>query len=398
MRRDSVAWQKYEANRSDQLEAAAAGLWEKAIPAATVDRNLRYETQDGANGELDIMCRVDRTLVLCECKAGSLKFPTKQSRMLRSLKRILGKAHEQGIRAREHIQLGSGEFRRPDGETICIDASDYDRVILCVVTLDDATAFTTTMAHAVSAGVFAARDLPWVVSVTDLEIIADIAEFNLTVPHYLLRRARIAPLEKFSAIEELDWFMHYLEDGLWFADDLEQARGVNLMSFTQGLDEYYMYQFGERQKPAPRPKWYVKKAYKEVLGTVESSRRSGWLEAALMLANVDTPTQDLVLKYLRELRRKPYPTGRVLVVDDYIIAIYSERAKPGLLGLAMREYVKARMVTRGLRRAVVIGIDPTIPGVQPLVGYVDDRFDEMPSTSAAAKYLSRFDSKELAGI
>src|SRR5439155_8066897 len=139
--------------------------------ASGVDQGLKYVTSSGVSAELDIMCRVDRTLVLCECKAAALHTPRRQRKMLSSLKKILGKAHEQAMRAKDHIENGTGEFVLSDGASLKVSAGDYERIVLSVVTLDDVSAFTTNMAHAVGSGVFDNKDLPWAVSITDLEVI-----------------------------------------------------------------------------------------------------------------------------------------------------------------------------------------------------------------------------------
>jgi len=89
--------------------------------------------------------------------------------------------------------------------------------------------------------------------VADFETITDLVDLNVLLPDYIMRRARLAKWEKFTAIEEMDWFMHYFTEGLWFADDLSQVGPTNLLSFTQPLDDYYMYVYGPRTKPAARP-------------------------------------------------------------------------------------------------------------------------------------------------
>jgi hypothetical protein len=395
LKADKDTWQKYEDTRSTALEERTAELLAHAMPAACVDMGLKYRLPDGSEPDLDILCRIDRTLILCECKSGAVQPPHKQGTMLRSLRRLLGRAHEQALRAKQHITDSGGRFVKPSGEVIVIRPDEYDRIVLAVVTLDDIAPFSTNMAYAVGSGVFQADDIPWAVSVTDLEIISDICDLNGLLPHYLTRRSRTAMWDKFTAIEELDWFMHYLKDGLWFADDLDQTSPVNLLSFTQPLDDYYMYTHGPRRKPAPKPGLECSAEFKDLLVKADSRRRAGWMEACLMLLEVSRETQETILQMLRDLRRKTKPAGRVLLVGDFLIALYAEPAKLGMLRPAMMRYAKAHMVKGGVQRAVCIGLDNAYGG-SPLIGYIDAAKETMPSLVWADSYLSRFDSRRLA--
>lgn len=392
---DQNAWIKYEDLRAHELENVTAALWKAAIPAAAIDCNLTFTAKDGKPGELDVMCRVDRTLILCECKAGEIAPRHHQSRMLRSLKKGLRRAHEQGLKARDHLVSGGGEFFTLDGHSLRLSADDYDQIVLSVVTLDDVSAFTTNMAYAVGAQIFGHGELPWAVSVTDFEIIADMVDLSVLLPNYIMRRARIAPWEKFTAIEELDWFMHYLSQGLWFADDLSEAPPTNLMSFTKPLDDYYMFVYGPRLKPAAKPSIGIQPKYKELLRLLEEAHPTGWLEAAHILMDIDHETRKTVLRFKRDLLRKPGPAGRTLFVGDRMIAIYAEPAGLGLLRPAMVKYATAHMVTNGKERCAVIGVNPKYPDSAPLFAYVDAHRDPLPSKIAAAAFLSQFNSTYL---
>lgn len=391
----SKDWEAYEDVRSAALEEAAANLFRQAIPASAVDVGLAYELSGGSRGELDVMCKVDRTLILAECKAGAIEEPAKQGASLRSQRKILKKAHQQALRARDHIVDGTGVFRTKIGDTMTVSAEEFDRVVLSVVTIDDSSAYTTNSAHAVGAGIFEPRDIPWAVTVTDLEIIADLAELNAVLPHYLTRRARIAQWEQFTAIEELDWFMHYMSEGLWFADDLSQLGGINLASFTQPLDDYYTYKFGPRQRPAPKPSLEIQRQYKTLLQSLEEGGARGWLEAALILMDVDDKTRKTILRFIRDLLRKNAPAGRTLFVGDFMIALYSEPAGLGMLRPSMVRYAKSHMVKRDVSRCAAIGLNPRYPDSAPIFAYIDVRRDALPSLIESEAFLTKFNSTYL---
>ncbi len=53
-----------------------------------------------------------------------------------------------------------------------------------------------------------------------------------------------AAVEESSYIEEMDWFMNYLKDGLYFAENLDDFPEVMLGSFADDVDNYYLYKQG----------------------------------------------------------------------------------------------------------------------------------------------------------
>jgi hypothetical protein len=387
-------WPTYEEHRGRSLEDAAAVHWSTAMPRARVYRNLEYVLEDGSPAELDILCVIDRVLVLCECKSGALQPRAGQGTMLRSLRRLLGKAHRQALRARDHITTGSGEFHTDDGESITFKIDDFDHVFLVLVTLDDVSAFTTNMAQALGARIFADGQIPWAVSITDLEIMAELAELNVVLPHYLIRRTRMASHRQLHAIEEMDWFMHYLKDGLWFDDDLESLAPTALLSFTDSLDAYYYSKFGERS-PSPKPCLELSGGYRDLLSDVETSTRPGWLEAALLLIDVSTVMQRAILSWIKDLRKYKAEAGRAARVADYVVAVYEQPAEMGSLRIGMMEYLAAHMAMLDVSKGVVIGIDSREQYIRPIIGYIDARHRRLPNKSEAEFYLSKFRRTEL---
>ncbi len=397
LKASSQDWEAYEDVRSRALEEATTSLWRRAIPAGSVSSGLHYELTNGARGELDVMCQVDRTLILCECKAGAIEVPANQGASLRSQRKILKKAHRQALRARDHIVHGTGAFRSKTGETLAVRPEEFDRVVLSVVTLDDSSAYTTNTAYAVGAGIFESREVPWSVTVSDFEIMADLVDLNVLLPHYLMRRARIAQWEQFTAVEELDWFMHYMNEGLWFSGDLSQLGRINLGSFTQPLDDYYMYVFGPRTKPAPKPSVKIQPQYKQLLRSLEESRPPGWLEAAHILMDVDHGTRQMVIRFMRDLLRKRAAAGRTLFVEDAMIAVYSEPAGLGVLRPSMLRYAKSHMVKRDVSRCAAIGLNPRYSDSAPIFAYIDARRDALPSLIQSEAFLTKFNSTYLSG-
>ena len=89
-----------------------------------------------------------------------------------------------------------------------------------VVTLDDLSAVapvlwelegTRTMPEDVTA--------PWVVNLNELIQVAATTQWPVQLIHFLRRRSRLNELGRFVASDELDWWMHYLNFGLYFEEE-----------------------------------------------------------------------------------------------------------------------------------------------------------------------------------
>ena len=70
--------------------------------------------------------------------------------------------------------------------------------------------------------------------------------------HFLRRRARLNRLGGRIVHEELDWWMLYLENGLYFEAD-PPADPVRYLSQTDALDAWVLHDRGLRDHPAPKP-------------------------------------------------------------------------------------------------------------------------------------------------
>ena len=393
LRQDQKVWDRYQSHRASFLEEQTAQHLRTAMPSAELHRNLIYKGEEGA-GELDLLVRLDRIVFLCECKAGSIPPPQRQGdRLRRTLRAVLGEAHSQALRARRHIQNG-GAFTTQDGGNVAIDPESVDHFFIMVATLDDVSSFVTNLAAPVAEGIFEAGDIPWAVSVTDLELIADMVDLNVLLPHYLVRRARIASQPHFTAIEEMDWFMHFVNEELYFADDLDALGAVSLGSFTQPMDDYYEYVAGPRQKPAPKPQVRMRSKYRTLIRQLEAAARPGWASGALLLANYGTEGQDEVLRELRAVTVKGAPAGRALINDtpagrDAVI-LFGTPIQPGGLRSAMREYARATMTRDGIDRAIAIGMNQHYRESVPQFMYIDTEFDGALSDTEAERILRPF--------
>jgi hypothetical protein len=294
-------WEKYEKERSFFLESTALVCFGRALRHAQIHSGLKYKTMrdDGTTyeAELDGLILFDTVAFLIEGKAGSLSPPARRggrARMRDEMKELVEKAYTQGLRAKRFIEnTAQPVFTLEDGQQVSIDKNHLDHVILVAVTLESLDVFVTNVYLLKDAGFFGAGDIPWVVSLADLQVISELVEFPSQVVHYLFRRRRINELGKIMAHDELDWFGHYLAEGLFFDDFFAEGSGpdiLQLLNYSSTFDDHYMYTTGQRRIPAEVPRQSMPPVFRKLLQSLEDYHPQGYVRA--MCALLDMASED----------------------------------------------------------------------------------------------------------
>ena len=285
-------WQRYSKLRGIFLEHASLELLGTALPHAKVYRNLEYsvvENGEAKKAELDGLILLDRAIFLVEAKAGSLTAPAQRGapkRLRTDLRKLLGKAHSQGLRARTYIkETENPSFKSGTGELVQIDPSETDYIFVVAVTLDPLSVFAPVLHEVAQLGIFAPGELPWAVSIYDLQVVCEMLEFPSQLVHFLQRRARLNELGRFEAADELDWFGHYLTEGLYF-EEYPTDVPIGLLSYTTEFDDYYLYEQGQRSTPAPKPRQPMPEYMRQLLAELEEQYPPGYLTGALILLDM----------------------------------------------------------------------------------------------------------------
>jgi hypothetical protein len=307
-------WRKYEQGRANYLEERALGYLGSSLRYAKSYRNLKYTIKEGDKEkevELDGLLQIDDTLFIVEAKSGTLSQPARRGApsLVEDIQELVGNAYQQSLRAKQYI-VGNQkpEFRLSDGSKVTIAKETLDRIFLVNVTLENMESFIVNLYKLRKLGVLSESEFPWSVSVTDLRVISEIVSTSGEFVHYLLRRLRINDLAFIEAHDELDWFGHYLHEGLYFDHFTAPAQGerrlMTLGTYTTTLDDYYYHQLGLLQKQAPKPEQPMPEIFREIINYLDSTHTEGYLKAALALLDMGDESRQDFAQYFKELRRK----------------------------------------------------------------------------------------------
>lgn len=313
--KDDGIWQKYQKVRADYVESAAIQYLNDALKFATSYQGVKYdlvnERGEKVEAELDGLILLDTAIFLVEAKSGTL---TEQARrgakkgMKDDVERLVEEAHSQALRAKKYIQTTEKPvFRLPNGQTIEIDKSKHTEIYLITVSLDDLSVFVTNTNLLRDLGFLKGGEYPWAVSLMDLKVISEISEFSSQFVHYIQRRLHLIELGWVNAHDELDWFGHYLLEGLYF-DDLKENKDdnfvYNLLSYSWIFDDYYSYVTGQRQTPVDRPIQKMPKLMHEILDELDTHHYYGYLKTAYSLLDMSGETRTDLFKTCEKLRKK----------------------------------------------------------------------------------------------
>lgn len=401
----STSWSKYAKHRGDLLEVRTRTALARVLPGAHFRDAFEYyvpANESEAAGadpskytkrvEGDHLVILDDVAIIVEDKAVALSALSrggKRARIRTDLTGIITKAAEQAGRMRDAINRDGGLRIESEG---WVDLSHIREIHTVAVSLDDLSTVMTATAELVRAGLLSVDNIPWTVSLHDLELIAELvarpAEFLL----YLRRRRTPDVTVMFNAADELDLFLYFFEAGLWVEPDPAQVRvafpflpepstselrryraqkPVVLTSRTDALDRWF---HASRHSdaditPVPKPTMALSPVA-TLIDELQSRNVTGWLSVGATLLSADSDVQHRFARYADQLLSNPLPQeqGRSLTIPItatvdpaegwlFVWATRTTAEAPGSAQKRARDYLRAKKHQLGLPRGVVFLYD-----------------------------------------
>lgn len=346
------AGDRYSKHRGDYTEDEAVRLIAGALPSPTVHTGVEYFVpdpkapvpQDGPGTspagytklvEGDALVILDDIAIIIESKAVDVSDGTRRGHLggiRRNLRSMVTKTVEQAHRMRRCIEADRG-LRLRDGSWL--DLSHVREIHSVAVSLEDLSGLATVTSHLVDAGLVDPDALPWIVSLHDLRIITDLLDRPSDLLFFLRRRTHPDVTRKFWAVDELDFYMHFLATGLYVEPDpdfvasalphmpapttADRRRYAEqtfefLTSRTGPLDDYYFHQLGLRQAPAAKPTAVVPVPLARLVDDVAATGKRGWPATVLALLEGSAGMRQHLLDGAAEVVRLLNADGRTHTV------------------------------------------------------------------------------------
>ncbi|MCL2483349.1 MAG: hypothetical protein FWF43_08060 [Propionibacteriaceae bacterium] len=342
----SAYWDTYAAHRAKYLENRIADLFSQLVPGIAGHHGIEYFVPastseaigDPANYtklvEGDHLFVLHDVAFIVEDKAIPLSDRSRTGD-LHPLRRNLGaaikKGAEQAARMKRRIVEDHG-LRLHDGSWL--DLSDVREIHSVVTSLDDMPGIATATTKLVGAGLLQPEDIPWTVSLNDLDLIAQLVDRPAEFLLYVRRRTEPKVTEMFMAVDELDLFLLFFRTGLYVECDPEvvarempwlgKPRTADLRRYreqvpafvtsqTDDLDAWYFSlhpQYGVKAMvAAPKPRMAPSPLF-PLIDWLHDNVAFGWLSIGATLLEGSSVAQRRLAAYPVELTNNPSQIGQ----------------------------------------------------------------------------------------
>ncbi|PWS33373.1 hypothetical protein [Pedobacter paludis] len=297
--------QRYKDIKHDFLLSKGLEEFSRMLPEARLyPANLYYQQSASKVNEVDGLIAYDRTLFIIEAKGHRLTQKAKDGHYLRTenhLEQIIRDSTAQGVRVKNFIlsHQDTAVFKTQTGKLVEICPNDYDDYIIVSLTLEPMGHLIPLMKVGNDLNYFQDA-FPWIVSLYDLIVIADMIDHPILLLHYLKRRRQFLSEQDISIYDEIDILAYFLDNGLYIQHTLEDARqkGVSWMSFdnnSDAINDYYMFKFGKKTKLTAKPVYFLNPSYLKLLDAVAKANIPHRTELALEMLECGT---DAIAKFL----------------------------------------------------------------------------------------------------
>lgn len=187
---------------------------------------MKVVTHDGRTelGEIDGLLRFGDTILPVEAKSATMRPGARRGgrALISHLKATLTKASEQAALAKLVLQgEQDGALRRSDGTELVL-TSPVREVHPILITLDDLSSVAPSVWRIAGSTILPTGvTAPWILTLHELELVCLTVESPIQLTHFLRARSRMNQLGGHVASDELDWWMLYLKQGLYFEHEHE---------------------------------------------------------------------------------------------------------------------------------------------------------------------------------
>lgn len=286
-------------------------------PAATQITSFAEQT------EADALFLIEDVAICVEVKGRSVSSQARGGHVQRlsaDLRATVGDATDQALRLEELIRTNGGLWRE---DQTWLDLSNIREVRSVAVCLDDMGPLATALDELVRANVLGSERFPWIVSLHDLAIIAEVLDRPAEFLLYLRRRTESEVSLKYRALDELDLFMLFLAGGLFVEPDPDRVKeeflGVprpsgadrrryqtsaiptRVMTHTDPLDAWVYYQEGSSEVETDKPSFASNPAVLQLVDFLQEGRKPGWFRFSADLLNLADQAQEALAISIQEL-------------------------------------------------------------------------------------------------
>jgi hypothetical protein len=235
------------------------------------------------------------------------------SRIKRDAGRLVHEAYVQAAWTKRYIDKEDRpRFQYEDGTTALVleDKGRFKNFYLLNVTLADLGPLSARLNSLKAFDLIRGDGWPWSVFVNDLRVVSEILESPSEFLLYLQGRIRANERGKFRSFSELDFLMFFVREGLELEHEYyDRYDFIVPTDYTDALDRYYEKVVG-RLTEGEKPRVQVPVQFRRLISGLENSGRQGFSDVTTTLLRLGRKTQEVILEYLKDVRRRPANDGK----------------------------------------------------------------------------------------
>lgn len=295
----------------------------KGVDVSALSRSATAITSVADQAEADALFLVEDVAVCVEVKGRSVSTRARQGhvqRLASDLKATVGEATTQALRLEALIESNGGLWLE---DQTWLDLDHVREIRSIAVCLDDVGPLGTALDELVRAGVITDHRFPWVVSLHDLAVLAEVIDRPAEFLLYLRRRTESDVSVLYCAVDELDMFMLFLKGGLYVQPDPDQVFNEHPTSgeptaaerkryrensiptrvdtHTDPLDAWVYYQEGSSLEAVDKPSFASNPEVLEIVDFLNDGKKPGWFRFSADLLNLASDAQQRLAHGLREI-------------------------------------------------------------------------------------------------
>jgi hypothetical protein len=303
---------KYPNIKHDFVLNQGLEFFRTLLPTATIFQPNLFYFVNSDRCETDGLIIYDQVLFIIEAKGHRITPRAKKGftdRTEKHLEEIVQESYGQGIRTLKYIEeSGVVEFKTKSGEQVLINRKDFDEIVIVSLTLEPVGNMSMAIKATNDIGFFQDEHFPWIISIYDLVVLADLFENPLMLVHYIKRRKKFLSYKILSTYEELDLVSYFLSNGLYIEHTLKEAEEKNVswiefMPETDAINDYYMFKFGHKTKFTEKPKFYISKEFNYFLLQLDRSRMPHRVRMALLVLEFNDKSIKQLMDFIKKTKK-----------------------------------------------------------------------------------------------
>jgi hypothetical protein len=303
---------KYPNIKHDFVLNQGLDYFKTILPTATVFQPNLFYLANNERCETDGLIIYDKVLFIIEAKGQRITQRAKKGyidRTEKHIEEIVQESYEQGIRTLKYIEESEvAVFKTKKREQILINRKDFDEIVIISLTLEPVGNMSMSIKASNELGFFKDEHFPWIISIYDLVVLADLFDNPFLLVHYIKRRNKFLSHKILSTYEELDLVSYFLSNGLNIDHTLKDAEEKNVswiefMPDTDAINDYYMYKFKYKTKYTDKPRFHISKDFNDFLIQLDRSKMPHRVRMALLILEFENTSIKLLMDNIKKIKK-----------------------------------------------------------------------------------------------